>query len=187
MRESGTVRGHYALTVIGKDKPGIVAATAGVLYRLGFNIEDSSCTMLGGEFAMILIVSHVEHFGKARILEEFKGICQEMGLSVSVRPLSTEESVYHPPVGELCVVTVYGGDRPGIVYHVTEKLALRGINITDLNTKLVGSDSEPVYVMTLEAALPEGESEESLAELLDLLKKQLDVEISIRTVTPVCF
>ena len=48
---------HYAVSVVGKDRPGIVAAIAEGLYHLGCNIADSSCTMLAGEFAMILIVS----------------------------------------------------------------------------------------------------------------------------------
>ena len=49
---------HYAVSVVGKDRPGIVAGVAEVFFRLGCNIADSSCTMLAGEFAMILIVSH---------------------------------------------------------------------------------------------------------------------------------
>nr|WP_279384415.1 ACT domain-containing protein [Geotalea toluenoxydans] len=39
---------HFAVTVISKDRPGIVADISEVLYRLGCNLEDSSCTMLGG-------------------------------------------------------------------------------------------------------------------------------------------
>lgn len=180
---------RFALTVIGKDRPGIVAGTTGVLFQLGFNIEDSSCTMLSGEFAMILIISHSRSVGitKSRILDEFKPLCDSMGLSVSARKLAPEEITHQESAGELCVVTVYGADQPGIVYKVTQRLADHSINITDLNTKLVGSSIDPVYVMTLEAMLPEGETEETLQELLLHIKDELKVEISVRTVTPVCF
>jgi len=175
---------HFAVTIIGKDRPGIVADAAEILFRLGCNIEDSSCTMLGGDFAMILVVSHEKPFVKARMADEFKAL-QALGLSVYVRALHEDEVCYLPPQGELCLVSVYGSDRPGIVYRVTRELADQGINITDLNTRLIGTKDEPVYVLMLEAALPEGLTLENSEGLLEKLKKELNVEISVRVITPV--
>lgn len=176
---------HYAVSIVGKDQPGIVAGVAEALYRLGCNIADSSCTMLGGEFAMILIVSHVRPFNKTRLIDELKPACDRLGTSLAVRPLQIDEVYRHEPQGEICLVSVYGADQPGIVYRVTSELSERGINITDLATKLVGTVEEPVYVMMLEAALPEGQSPESVERLLCDLKKELNVEIGVRIVTPV--
>jgi glycine cleavage system transcriptional repressor len=175
---------HFAVTVIGKDRPGIVADATEILYRLGCNVEDSSCTMLGGDFAMILIVSHEKPFVKARLADEFRAF-HDMGLSSSIRSLHDDEVCYRSPQGELCLVSVYGSDQPGIVYRVTRALSERGINITDLNTRLIGSKEEPVYVMMMEAALPAGFTIEETEALLEKLKKELKVEISVRTITPV--
>lgn len=185
MLKNGDDPAHFAVTIIGKDRPGIVAGAAEVLYRLGCNIEDSSCTMLGGEFAMILIVSHDKPFSKGRLLEDFKAFGESMHLSVFVRSLSRDEVCYQAPLGELCMVSVYGSDRPGIVFRVTKELAERNINISDLNTKLIGTPEKPVYVMMIEAVLPEGVAVEQVTELLEKLKKELNVEISVRSVTPV--
>ncbi|HWI40423.1 MAG TPA: ACT domain-containing protein [Verrucomicrobiae bacterium] len=178
-------RAHAAVTVIGKDRPGIVAGTAQVLYRLGCNIEDSSSTMLGGQFATILIVSHDGNLGHEQLAEEFRTFGAPLGLSTFVRSLNEDESRYAAPQGEICVVSVYGSDRPGIVYRVTQELADHGINITDLNTKLVGTEEAPVYVMILEAALPENIEVETVEQMLENLKKELQVDISVRSVTPV--
>ena len=175
---------HFAVTIIGKDRPGIVADATEILYRLGCNVEDSSCTMLGGDFAMILIVSHEKPFVKARLADEFK-IFHDMGLSAYIRPLHGDEICYLAPQGELCLVSVYGSDKPGIVCRVTRALADRRVNITDLNTRLIGSKDEPVYVMMLEAALPDGITIEVTEKLLEKLKKELNVEISVRQITPV--
>jgi glycine cleavage system transcriptional repressor len=175
---------HFAVTIIGKDRPGIVADAAEILYRLGCNVEDSSCTMLGGDFAMILIVSHKKPFAKVRLSDEFRPL-QEMGLSALIRALPDDEVCYLPPQGELCLVSVYGSDRPGIVYRVTRELADQRINITDLNTRLIGSKEEPVYVLMLEAALPKGLTVLDAEGLLEKLKKELNVEISVRVITPV--
>ena len=166
---------HFAVTIIGKDRPGIVADTSEVLYALGCNVEDSSCTMLGGEFAMILIVSHPKPFSKKNLEAEFAAKNTGTGLSAFIRTLKDDEVCYREPEGELCLVSVYGSDKPGIVYRITRELADRGVNITDLNTKLIGSPSEPVYVLMLEAALPQGMSVEDATDLLANLKKELSV------------
>ncbi|MGA7828172.1 MAG: ACT domain-containing protein [Geobacteraceae bacterium] len=185
MEGSGDAAVHFAVTIIGKDRPGIVAGAAEVLFRLGCNIEDSSCTMLGGEFAMILIVSRKKPFSKTQLLEDFKAFGESMQLSVFVRTLSRDEIHYEVPSGEICMVSVYGSDQPGIVYQVTKELAARQINISDMNTKLIGTPDEPIYVLMLEAVLPEGIDVEKVSRLLENLKKELNVEIGVRSVTPV--
>jgi len=45
-----------AVSTIGADRPGIVAAVSRVLLDLGCNIEDSSMSRLHGEFMMMLVV-----------------------------------------------------------------------------------------------------------------------------------
>jgi len=178
---------HYAVSVVGKDRPGIVAGISGVLFRLGCNLADSSCTMLAGEFAMILIVSHPRPFSKSRLFDDLKPVCDDMGMSLAVRTLHADEVARQEMDGELCIISVYGADQPGIVYRVTRELAGRGINIMDLNTKLIGTAEEPVYVMMLEVALPESVTAEAVEEMLADLKKELSVEIGVRVVTQVAF
>jgi glycine cleavage system transcriptional repressor len=178
---------HYAVSVVGKDRTGIVAGIAEVLFRLGCNIADSSCTMLAGEFAMILIISHPRPFSKSRLHDELKPICDELGMSLAVRTLQADEAVRRETSDEICMISVYGADQPGIVYRVTRELAALGVNIMDLNTKLIGTAEEPVYVMMLEAAIPANQTPEGLESLLGNLKQELNVEIGVRIVTPVSF
>ncbi len=176
---------HYAVSVVGADRPGIVAGVTEALYKLGCNIADSSCAMLAGEFAMILIVSHRKPFTKTLLLEELKPVCERLAMTLSVRSLPYGEEQRVESSGEICQITVYGADQPGIVYRVTSALAAHQINIMDLQTKLAGSDEAPVYVMLLEAALPDGLTPEKVEQLLNGLKQELQVEIGVRIVTPV--
>ncbi len=178
-------RVHFAVTIISKDRPGIVADTTEVLFRLGCNIEDSSCTMLGGDFAMILVVTHDKPFTKARLAEEFRLLQERTGLAVHLRTLHEDEIRPVSEEGELCLISVYGSDQPGIVYRVTRALADRGINVTDLNTRLIGSKEKPVYVLMLEAILPGGMSVDETSALLETLRNELQVEIGVRAITPV--
>jgi len=176
---------YYAVSVVGADRPGIVAGVTEAFYRLGCNIADSSCAMLAGEFAMIVIISHRKPFTKIQLLEELKPVCERLSMTLSVRHLPQGEQDRKDTPGEICQITVYGADQPGIVYRVTSLLAARQINIMDLQTKLAGSDEAPVYIMLLEVVLPEGVTSETVEQLLNSLKQELQVEISVRIVTPV--
>ncbi|PLY00394.1 MAG: amino acid-binding protein [Desulfuromonas sp.] len=171
---------HFALTIIGRDRPGIVSQVTEILYQLGFNIADSSCSILGGQFSMILIISNPKFASADEFSDAFHPL-EENNLSVFVRTLKPGGEERAELEGDLCMISVYGSDKPGIVYRVAKELGDRQINITDLNTKLVGKQDKPVYVMMIEAMLPEGTEIETVESWMNDLKQQLKVDISVRS------
>lgn len=175
---------HFALTIIGRDRPGIVSSTAEIVYKIGCNVADSSNNILGGQFAMILILSHPEISSIEELEKAFLPL-EEQELSVFIRALKPGGETRPDLPGELCMISVYGSDKPGIVYQVTKVLSDNSINILDLNTKLIGSKERPVYVMMCETVLPENLDTDDLKAMMETLKEQLQVDISVRTVTPV--
>jgi glycine cleavage system transcriptional repressor len=79
------------------------------------------------------------------------------------------------------MVAVYGLDHPGIVHGTTRVLAERGIDITDLNTRLVGEGPDrPLYALMMEVALPAGESVDELRGALAAIAEREGVEVSLR-------
>lgn len=175
---------HFALTVVGRDRPGIVAQVTGILYNLGCNIADSSCSILGGQFAMILIIAHPVFTSRESFGDAFQPL-EDADLTVALRVLKPGGELHPDLTGEICMISVYGADKPGIVYYVAKVLGERAINITDLNTKLVGSEQRPVYVMIIEAVLPAGISEQDVDAWMTPLREQLQVDISVRTIPQV--
>ena len=175
---------HFALTIIGRDRPGIVSHVTEILFKLGCNIADSSCSILGGQFSMILIISNAEISSKEDFGNAFAPL-EENNLSVFIRTLKPGGEKRQQLDGELCMISVYGSDKPGIVYQVAKELGDRNINISDLNTKLIGEESRPVYVMMLEAVLPEGVEIEEVEGWMAELKQKLQVDISIRSLLAV--
>jgi glycine cleavage system transcriptional repressor len=77
------------------------------------------------------------------------------------------------------MVSVYGADKPGIVYRVTDALARLGVNITDLNSRLIGEDSDPVYALQIEVQAPHGSN---LDEVLPPLQEELGVDLSVHPI-----
>ena len=165
---------NYAVSAIGRDRPGIVAAISRVLFELGGNIDDSQMSILHGHFAVMLIVSvpeEVEREELAARLEEVRAELELEGLAVSeLDELAAASAPTH-------VLTVYGADHPGIVHAVSTTLAEHDVNITDLRTKRTGAQ-EPVYVMVMEIAVP-GE-EQQLEEALQRVGEIARVDVSLR-------
>ncbi len=178
--------GHFSLSVVGKDRPGIVAEVSRVLYELGCNIEDSSCTILCGQFAMILVIVHGEYSHVPEIDPAFDPLREGMGLTISLHELGDDEvSREKGFAGRPHVISVYGADRPGIVHAVARELAAFRVNVTDMTTQVVGSGTRPVYVMILEADIPDSVDLAELDRVFERIRKELSVSISMRPVDPV--
>ncbi|MBE0604459.1 MAG: ACT domain-containing protein [Deltaproteobacteria bacterium] len=178
--------GHFSLSVVGKDRPGIVAEVTRVLYELGCNIEDSSCTILSGQFAMILVIVHRQYSIVPEIDSAFDPLRKEMRLTISLHELEEEEaSRENKYEGKPYVISVYGADRPGIVHAVARELAAFGVNVTDMPTQVVGPEERPVYVMVLEAAIPDAVELKELDGAFERIRKELAVSISMRPIDPV--
>ena len=172
------------LSAIGKDKPGIVSAVTGILYRHGASIEDSSMTILEENFTMIMIVSLPGKTTVEAFAEDFRRIEKKTGLLVS---LATPKQKPHVgparPQGKPYMLSVLGSDKPGIVHKVSKLLADSKVNITDLNTKVIGREGEKnVYAMVIEVEIPASLPPATLQSKLSRLAKSLKVDISSRPI-----
>ena len=172
---------HVAATAVGSDRPGIVAAVTGVFVEHRCNIEDSSMTILRGQFAMMLVVATPAGVAAAELEAALAGPAAELDLVVTVRPLPAveEERGTIEPGDDRWTVSVYGADRPGIVHGVASLLADQGVNIVDLSTRVIGSPEQPVYAMVMEVALPPGVDPNALADRLAEVTAGLGVEASL--------
>lgn len=169
-----------ALTAIGRDRPGIVAAVSRILFEHGCNIEDSSMTILRGEFAMILIILIPDRRGAGRLESAFRAMARRMKLFMSLEELPPAPRARPGRRMGSCIISVLGSDRPGIVYRVSTLLAGRGANITDLNTRLIGTEKNPVYAMVIEARTPPRLDSGRLGADLKKLARKMQVEITLK-------
>lgn len=134
----------YALTVLGHDRPGIVAEVTEAIADLGGNLEDSTMTLLRGHFAMTLIA---DVGAPAEDIAARLAALADSGLVVSVLELPPSDAAADER--QRYLLTVHGGDRPGIVSALARRIADLGGNITDLSTRLV----DGFYVLVAEVQL----------------------------------
>lgn len=168
---------HLALSALGRDRPGIVAAVTAVLLRHGLNVEDSQMTILRGHFAMVLVVSGPEGLDTAALREELEQVAAELGLeAVSLAEVADVSGVHPDPTH---IITVYGADHPGIVHAAAQAVAGEDCNITDLNTRLSEEGEAALYVLMMEVAAPP-ERVEGLRAALEEVQREEGVEVSLR-------
>ncbi|MEH0841354.1 ACT domain-containing protein [Micromonospora sp. CPCC 205711] len=165
---------ELAITVIGRDRPGIVADVAEVLARLGANLTDSTMTRLRGHFAMTLICVGP---AAAEVEAALAPLAADGQLLATVRAVTPDGEA--APGGEPYVMAVHGADRMGIVAAMTRALADAGGNVTDLSTRLTGS----LYVVVAEVDLRPGSADE-VAGRLARAAAELGVGVSLRPTEP---
>jgi glycine cleavage system transcriptional repressor len=138
------------LTLVGEDQSGIVAQVTEALFQGGCTLGETSMIRLGGNFTIMLMVSDGE------------------------RPLASLISALHQHRAPNYQVRVVGADRAGIVARVTGALAKSGFNILELDSDVVGSADEPVYIMTIQ-----GFAEATLETLEAALEASRDADIEV--------
>jgi glycine cleavage system transcriptional repressor len=171
---------HVAVTAVGSDRPGIVAAVTGVFVEHGCNLADTSMTILRGHYAMMLVVEVPDAVDPAELEDALAAPAAAFDLVVAVRPIDDDVPV--SPEGEAWSVAVYGADRPGIVHRVTSLLAGEGVNVVDLDTRVIGDPSDPVYAMALDVTVPPGVDPATLRRRVEELAGELGVECSLHPV-----
>ena len=175
----------FLVSAFGQDRPGMAAAITRALFELGGNIEDASMTRLGGEFSIMLVVGLPAAVSSARLEKALGASGRKAGLQSSVKPIASRLARTGRAGDAQYLISVYGKDRTGIVYHVTQALANQQASITDLNTRTLARAGGPLYVMLLEIRLSKKQNLDDLRSELDRLRQELKVDITLQDIEAV--
>ncbi len=168
------------ITVTGKDRPGIIAALTGAIYKTGGNLEDASMTILEGEFAMIFLAALKSESAFSRLQKQLSELRRKLNLAILIEKIKRRlvRGEKHRPGTLPWVISVLGKDRAGIVYQVSKLLASSDLNITDLNSKIIGKGKRTTYALVLEVDIPRRDGvAKKLKRSLETLQKKLSVTI----------
>lgn len=172
----------FVLSAIGQDRPGLVAELAQLVYDCDANLEDSRMTILGTDFAVILLASSAAAGCADRLAQGAKRLERDHGLTILLRGLEGEPRSPLPAPGYIAArVTASGQDRAGIVTGICRVLAEHGVNIGELTTRSrPGFGGQPHYEMVATVEMPEPLDPAALREALERVadRLMLDVELS---------
>jgi glycine cleavage system transcriptional repressor len=168
-----------ALSAIGQDQPGIVAALSKVLFEKNCNLEDSSMTRLKDDFAVLLLISPPASLNTEDLRKVLEPVTASLGLTLSLRELSPSPEPVNPAQALPYTLVVYGLDHPGIVYRVSQCAADSKVNIVDLRTHVTQSGDKPLYSLVMELEIPGSQTVGHFQQKLNQLKSELKVDITL--------
>lgn len=161
------------LTVIGRDRPGVVNRLSDAAQRFGANWAGSRMAGLAGQFAGIV------HF---QVPDE-----KLEPLASALRALSSDDLLVviaegdaeAAPVAQRSVrLELVGNDRPGIVRDFSGCLARRGVSIEELHTEFESApmSAEPLFKVNALLAVPAELSDTELKRELEGLATEMMVD-----------
>lgn len=156
------------LTLVGNDKPGIVAAVSKQLFEAGFALGEASMMRLGGNFTIMLMVR-----GADDVDELLRPVAERLDLYLHVFPAG---GALHRHLVPNIQLRVHGADRAGIVAQITGTLAEHGFNILELESDVAGTEAKPVYVLYIQGYCERPVEEVEAA--ISALGHDLNVDVS---------
>lgn len=157
------------LTLVGEDRPGIVAAVTNSLYQNGWNLGETSMIRLGGNFTIMMMVT-----GEGDVQAALQPVANRLKLRMHVDDIS---GGLHQHLVPNIQVRVNGADRAGIVAQVTGVLADVGFNILELESDVAGSREAPFYILNIQ-----GYTDATLEQLEQALGALGDIDVSVAAV-----
>jgi glycine cleavage system transcriptional repressor len=170
---------YSLLTASGPDRPGIVAAIAGVLLDCDCNIEDSQMSRLASDFACMLMIRMPEGMVSRQLEERLAKMSREFGLRLYLQDLRPEEASEPRSSQPKHLIHVYGADRKGIIHRISKRLSDYSVNITNLHTEVI-HHATPLYVMMIEVEIPPYVDAGRLQDELAAIGKEIEVTVALK-------
>jgi glycine cleavage system transcriptional repressor len=168
------------ISVLGKDRPGIIAAVTRILFERDCNIENVSQTILQNEFSGIFIVGVPVPLSQADLHRHLSDGLAPMGLKVYEKRMDDDPAPTHQIVAEPFVITTKGPDRKGLVAAITAVMAAYGVNVTNLQAVFKGGDDPNANIMIYEVDIPVHIDQQALRQELNRKAADLSLDISIQ-------
>jgi glycine cleavage system transcriptional repressor len=171
---------YLVISALGHDRVGLVDDLAASVAAQGCNIEESKMAVLGGEFAVIMLIS-----GRAGQIAAFSALAPrlsgDLGLHLELRATGAPRS----GAGRPYLIESVSLDTPGILHSLTSVLKQEGINIEDLETETCAAPwtGVPMFVMKVRISLPADKPVAQVRRRIEELAVQQDLDIKLEAVS----
>lgn len=166
------------LTFTGHDRVGIVEAVTKILVKQGGNVQSSRMARLGGEFAMLMLVSLPDP-ALDSLTQDFQPLRDEGYHILLLRTADTHAEKYK---GWLPYeIEVLGADHEGIIYEIASHLSGQGINIETMDTSTTRApmSGAPLFSMNAMVLVPPQLPFNNWSAALDEIGDRLNVNIEV--------
>ncbi|MGA1562144.1 MAG: glycine cleavage system protein R [Gammaproteobacteria bacterium] len=147
---------NLVITAVGQDRPGIVHQLTRIVLDYNGNVLDSRMTVLGGEFAILLLVSG-SWDTIARLESALPKQTEKLGLTLLTRRTAARKVAENVLPYHVEVISI---DHPGIVHHVADFFSSRNINVEELSTSSSPAPhtGSPMFMLNMVVGVPASQS-----------------------------
>ena len=167
------------ISALGNDKPGIVNELSKTILDQGGNISDSRMTVLGGEFAMMLLVT-----GNQECIDNIISKLEETGDKLNLTLIAKETQAQDSDQKRLpYLVNVVSMDNPGIVHNISDFLSSRNLNIEEIETNTYPAAHTGTTMFSLEMVIsvPANSSVKTLRDEFITFCDDLNLDASLES------
>ena len=170
----------FIISVLGNDRPGIIAAVTRVLFEKDFNIEDVSQTILQSQFSGIFIVTGPDTIEPVQLCSYLQDGTMDMQMHYHVKEMDPAPFTWTECDCECFVITTRGPDRKGLVAEITAALAHHNVNVTQLQAVFRGGMEPGKNIMIYEVDIPIDADQQRLRSDLKAKSTELNLEINFQ-------
>ena len=168
------------ISVLGQDRPGIIAVVTKVLFEQDFNIEDVSQTILQCQFSGIFIATGPDDTPPENLRSALEQAASDFDLHFYIRQLPAKTASWTQCQCDPFIITTRGPDRKGLVSEITAILGAHNVNVTQLQAVFRGGSEPGNNIMIYEADIPSDTDQQQLRQSLQSRADELDLQISIQ-------
>ena len=168
---------NIVLTLTGHDKVGIVDNVTSLIVKHGGNVESSRMARLGGEFAMLMLISLAEN----ELAGLDKDFAQLRGENYQVLLVPTEDDSTKYKGWLPYQIEVTGADHEGIIHEISHHLASQGINIESMDTSSTPApmSGTPLFMMKGIVLVPPKLNFHTWSDALEEIGEKLNVSVKV--------
>ncbi len=167
------------ISALGKDQSGIVNELSKAILKQGGNISESRMTVLGGEFAMMLLVSGTQECIN-NIISKLDTTGEKLNLTLIAKETQAQKSSQKRLPYRVSVVSM---DHPGIVHNISDFLSNRNLNIEEIETKTypAAQTGTPMFSLEMIISVPADSSVRALRDEFIIFCDDLNLDASLES------
>jgi len=166
------------ITVLGKDRPGIIAQITTLLYELHCNLENVNQMILQNQFAGFFFIEAPPEVTSSQLQQTFLEKSCDSGLTIHVNPVGENQGEMDNNLAEIFLITTIGPDQEGLVARFSTIIADFNANIINLKAVFKGGLDPNANVMSYQVSiLPHVDTS---AMFKELRAKALELNLDIR-------
>jgi glycine cleavage system transcriptional repressor len=170
----------FIITVLGKDRPGIISCISNHLYDLDCNLENANQMILQNQFAGFFIVEPPSKATLDLMQKTLKEKIAGTGLTIHVNTLEGNGSKFDDNGEEIFLITTIGPDQKGLVARFSSIIAQFNANIVNLKAVFKGGSDPKANVMSYQVSISQNVDAPAMFQALKEKADQLNLDIRIQ-------